>query len=42
LGDQVEKWNFHLEDLKLEIHEEEMREGVPMEEEHPRMELHWP
>jgi hypothetical protein len=29
LGDRVEKWNFHLEDLKLKIHEEEVREGFP-------------
>jgi hypothetical protein len=35
----VEKWIFHLEDLKLKIHEEEEQEGVPMEED-PRMEPH--
>jgi hypothetical protein len=40
LGDRVEKWNFHLEDLKLEIHVEEVRRSVSMKEKDLRMEPH--
>jgi hypothetical protein len=42
IGRSSRKIDFHLEDLKLKIHDEEVREGVLTEEEHPRMEPHWP
>jgi hypothetical protein len=42
IGRSGRKTYFHLEDLKLEIHEEEAREGVPTEEEAPREEPHLP
>jgi hypothetical protein len=41
-GDQVEKQNLHLESLESKNRVEEAREGVPMEEEDPRMEPHLP
>jgi hypothetical protein len=41
LRDRIETWNFHLEDLKLKIHEEEAREGVATKEEDPRKEPLW-